>query len=98
LELREEIGLSGAVAGRTAPIVRVFRVVRCNVGLGLAIERCQFLVDFCHDVQSMRDLDSIEVTVMNGGAPMDLVTVLRGRGLEIVVAPVADKPRVFAAG
>jgi len=51
LELREEIGLSGAVARRLAPVVWVFPDLRRNVAFGLTIESCQLLVDFHHKVQ-----------------------------------------------
>ena len=39
-------------------------------------------------VLPMCDLDSIDVIVTDSGAPIDLVADLRGRGLEVVAAPM----------
>jgi DeoR family fructose operon transcriptional repressor len=62
-------------------------------------------VIFCFDhtkfgrksVLPMCDLDSIDVIVTDSGAPMDLVTALRARGLEVVVAPIVDNSDATAA-
>ena len=41
-------------------------------------------------VSYLCDLDSLDVIVTDSGAPADLVEALRGRGLEVVVAPDQD--------
>jgi DeoR/GlpR family transcriptional regulator of sugar metabolism len=38
------------------------------------------------------DLESVDVIVTDSAAPLDLVEALRGRGLEVVVAPLSEAP------
>ncbi len=55
-------------------------------------------VIFCFDhtkfgrrsVLPLCDLDSVDVIVADTGAPADLVQSLRGRGIEVVLAPLVN--------
>jgi DeoR family fructose operon transcriptional repressor len=38
------------------------------------------------------DLESVDVIVTDSAAPLDLVEALRGRGLEVVIAPMSEAP------
>lgn len=79
-------------------------------GLLIEIQRAMIQaaqrVIFCLDhtkfgrqsVSYLCDLDSVDVIVTDNAAPLELVDALRGRGLEVVVAPAdAEMPPVTGA-